>query len=785
MNFRSFCRLRSSLAVLFLAVVAAEAEMPLPNPNLAGASPEARTAIEAARKQVEDTKSADPATRADAFGKLGMIYLAERLLDAAEPCFANAQELQVDQMRWSYFLAVVQQKKGDLQAAAANLRRALRVREGNLPAALRLGFVLIETRDFTEAEALFRAALTNELGAPAGHAGLGKIALALGDPRRAIQELEDALAKQPQANALHLPLAQAYQAVGDTVAAQKHRTLAGSQEVLWPDPLLAQLDPLSKTPNPRVATKDPKVDALLRRVESTPNDPETRRQLAAALVQAGDLEAAQAQLEELVRRTPADARGWLELGSIKADRQRNVQAGIADVRKATELDPKLREAHQRLAQMLTSAGKFAEAVPLLRKAIDLDPSLTVARLQLTRTLLALEKFDEAQQTIDQLLQREPGNFEALLMRGRVLASSNQPDAARRDFERVASTGSATPNQRAEAHYNLGLIQHASNQAAAAKAEYEKALGLDPRHFASMAKLANLEAAGGDVSSAVDRYQRLVEANPDNAENRYRLAALLTRAGDQRGALAQYEILHASNPTAPEFAVSSAMLLAELGEGAKAIERLRKVLASLEDPELKQRILVAIAYAHTKMNQHNEALSQLKQAMTLGEVAEIRLELARSLARLDRLGEAIGEYDRYLKSRAQDELAHFERAMALVLASRFAEARDRLVEVTKTSSNITLTHLLARIYASAPDAKVRNGERAVQIASTVFEKERNPIHGETLALALAAAGRFPDALVLQRRLLAEAEAAKFDPRFIERVKKNLALFEKNQVGVNEW
>jgi tetratricopeptide (TPR) repeat protein len=787
MNALSACRLVSAscwMGLLTLVAGAAWAERPLLTPTLTGVRPEARTAIESARKEVADSKGKPVEARAEALGKLGMTYLSERLLDAAEPCFANAQELQPDQLRWSYFLAVVQQRKGDLAGAAQSLRVALRAREGNLPAALRLAGILVETKAYDEAEALYRAALPNPLGVAAAEAGLGRIALAKGDAKAAIPHLEAALKAQPQASGLRKTLAAAFAAAGDKARSQEQTAQAGDQDVVWPDPLLAQVELMVQAPAAR-ASNDPKIEGLRKAAAANPNDIEALRSLAGALVQAGDLEGAQTQYEELLRRAPRDARGYLELGSVKADRRRDPQAGIPDLRKAIEIDPRLREGHQRLAHMLITSGKPADAVVHLRKSIEIDPSLTVARLQLTRTLVLLERFDEARQEISQLLQREPGNFEALLMRGRVLAGANQPAEARKDFERVAAAGSATPTQRGEAHFNLGLMAQASNDIENAAVEYRKSIELDPMNSASLANLAAIEAATGALPESVAHYRRLVERMPDNVEARYRLATLLVKVGDRPAALEHFEVLYASNPNAAELAVSSSLLLAGAGQGPKAVDRLNKTLAAQKEVPLKQRVLSGLAQVHGILGKKDEAIAAYRQALAMGDVPGLRLDMARAMARFDRMGDAITEYDRYLKARPKDEEAHFERAMALIMAGRYLEARDRLVAVTATSTNLTLTHLLARLYASAPDPKVRNGQRAVQIAGTLFEKQRNPIHGETLALAMAAAGRFPDAIVLQKRLLLEAEQTKFDPRFIARVKTNLAHFEKNEIGVSEW
>lgn len=774
----------SAWLLLAPAVFAAVPATP-PKVDLSAVGPEARSAIEAAQAEVAALgQTGTVAARAESWGKLGMFYLKERLLDAAEPCFLAAQEIQQDQMRWSYYLAVVQQKKGDLKSAAESLKRALQVREGNLPIALRLAGVLADLGDTKGAEELYTSALQSPLGVAAGQAGLGRLALGRGDAKAAVAHYEKAIAAQPEANALHHQLSLALAAAGDLTRSRQEEALAGPRQVSWPDPLLAQLEFLNR-PAFRPAGEDPRIDTLRRAVETNKKDVAARRELGQALVETRDLPGAQEQYEEIVRLGRAEARDYLELGSVKADRQRDVTAGIPDLRKALELDPKLVTAHQRLAHMLTTLGKVEEANEHLQAALALEPNLLVVRLQLARNHFATGKLPEALAATNELLKLEPGNLEAILMRGRVLAGQNQPDAARKDFERVSTAGAAAPSQKAEALFNLGLIYQASNDLESAIAEYRRALDQDAFHLSSLAALGAILAGRGDVQGALPLFVRLAGRQPENLELKYRLAALQMQVGDTQAAQKLFEELYRAEPGVPEFIATSALLLAEIGQGDAGIARIEQALPTQKDAQIRQRLLAARARIESRAGKVDTAVASYRQALALAESPELRLELAQALALAERYPAAAQEYDVYLKARPQDEGTHFARAMVLIWAGRFGDARDRLVEITALSSNVPLTHLLARVLASAPDAKVRQGERAVQIATAVFEKERNPIHGETLAMALAAAGRFSDALTLQKRLLLEAEQAKFDAGFINRVQGNLARYEKGEVGVSDW
>ena len=66
--------------------------------------------------------------------------------------------------------------------------------------------------------------------------------------------------------------------------------------------------------------------------------------------------------------------------------------------------------------------------------------------------------------------------------------------------------------------------------------------------------------------------------------------------------------------------------------------------------------------------------------------------------------------------------------------------------------------LARLLASSPDRARRDGKRALDLATRVYEAAPTPVHGETLALALAELERCDEALTWMKRSVDEASRA---------------------------
>jgi hypothetical protein len=91
--------------------------------------------------------------------------------------------------------------------------------------------------------------------------------------------------------------------------------------------------------------------------------------------------------------------------------------------------------------------------------------------------------------------------------------------------------------------------------------------------------------------------------------------------------------------------------------------------------------------------------------------------------------------------------------------RYGEAArllEQAHEALPTSGHIA--HGLARLLAGCPDLSLRDGDRALDLASRVFEASQTISHAETVAMAFAEVGRCSDAAQWQLRAVEACEAA---------------------------
>ena len=152
------------------------------------------------------------------------------------------------------------------------------------------------------------------------------------------------------------------------------------------------------------------------------------------------------------------------------------------------------------------------------------------------------------------------------------------------------------------------------------------------------------------------------------------------------------------------------------------------------------------------------------------------ELLRVLLRLGRHDEAIAVLTKSRTVKPDDEDMVVGLAIQLAQKERFGEAVTLLDDANRQYPDRTATATtLARLLASSPDRSQRDGARALDLATRVYEMAPTPVHGETLALALAELERCDDALTWMKRAV-EAAGQAGDAEETTRLKNEMRKYE---------
>lgn len=436
----------SVLSVLaFLAPAAAQELVPVRFPDLAPlekAVAEQIGGLENDLRALLAEPKPDLGLLASIYSELGQVYHVYDLMAPAEDCYRNAEQLLPGDFRWPHLLAVVLQKEGRLDEAAAAWGRALEMEPDDVPALIHRGEILILQGKPEEAVPFLQKALKLDPKSTAAKAQLGQAALARRDFPEAVKHFEAALAESPEANRLHHPLAMAWRGQGDRAKAEEHLAKAGAVGVRPADPLVDGLQ--ERRTGERVHLIRGRVayragrpaDALAefkKAVEARPESVEGRINLGSALVLTGDRDGAIAQYREALRLDAENATAHFNLGLLLSERG-EVKDATDHMAKVVEKRPEDAEARRTLAKLLRDGGRADEALAEYAKAMELEPGDENARLGHAETFVRLGRYKEARQSLEESLRVLPASGRLSHGLARLLAAC--PDPSVRDGARA-------------------------------------------------------------------------------------------------------------------------------------------------------------------------------------------------------------------------------------------------------------------------------------------------------------------------------------------------------------
>jgi len=214
---------------------------------------------------------------------------------------------------------------------------------------------------------------------------------------------------------------------------------------------------------------------------------------------------------------------------------------------------------------------------------------------------------------------------------------------------------------AHVHYNLGYAYSALARPADAKAEYERAISLDPKMQSAYQNLG-LTLLKTDPASAVAPLQKAVELAPDQPEPKFLLGDAFERSGKLAEAIEQYRA--AEKLDSDNFDVHFQLARALLDSGHPA------------DAEPEFRVAVGLRPSD----------------------AEPHLGLAESLLRQKKTAAAAAEFASYLRGRPADRQARIEYATLLEQSGSYDDALAQLDQAAKRGpEDLGSLKLRAQVY----------------------------------------------------------------------------------------
>jgi len=412
----------------------------IPEPDVSGAEPLMRKAIGEARREVAKllrASGADPAVLAAAYGRLGALFVLTQVETQADACLRNAQTLQPQEFRWSYYAGYVAMMAGRTDRALDYLQAAKAINPNYPTLYLRLGKVRLDRGELTKArEALKKIADEPGLLVAANYY-LGQIDNLEHRYKDAVAHLQKALAADPGATGVHYPLAQAYRALGQNELARKH---LGQFEVRTPlarDPVLDQLQGAVKRSVPafekaiyavRQGDYETAATRFAEGLAVAPNNVAARVSYARVLYLIGKKDEAGKELAAALTADPNEVLANFLQGVLFQEEGRNTEAA-ASYRRTLELDPKQAGAYFYLANLDLAAGRYAQAARGYGAALAVDKDIPPARLlELVARSRAGESETGIVKALSNLSGEHPDDLQLRYALARLLAAAKDPRA---------------------------------------------------------------------------------------------------------------------------------------------------------------------------------------------------------------------------------------------------------------------------------------------------------------------------------------------------------------------
>lgn len=425
-------------------------------------------------------------------------------------------------------------------------------------------------------------------------------------------------------------------------------------------------------------------------------------------------------------------------------------AATACYRNARTLSPGEMKWHYYLGRILQEDGDLEAARKELEESLGVGAEYLPALYSLAEIEIELNRLEVAERYLEKILREFPNSASALALEGQIALS-------RQDWEPAVAALEAALAEIPAAdrlHYSLGLAYRGLGDLD--KAREHMALrgpvGVRPPDplMDELQTLAGGEAVHllrgrqayrlGRYPEAAEAFGAAVEASPESGRARVDLGAALGAMGETQAAVAELQTAIELNPESSEAHYNLGVLLARQGQPDAAVSHLRRA---------------------AELNPKDVA---------------IRVELAHTLRRYDRFDLALPFYQSALQVDPDSQEARVGLAECLVRLGRYGEAVGHLEEAYRLEpSNGQVTHALARFLAGSPELALRDGARALELATLVFRASPTGYHAETVAMALAETGRCSEAANWQRQVLTATEP-QGDSSRTEELRSALAIYE---------
>jgi predicted O-linked N-acetylglucosamine transferase (SPINDLY family) len=189
--------------------------------------------------------------------------------------------------------------------------------------------------------------------------------------------------------------------------------------------------------------------------------------------------------------------------------------------KAIEGHPKKPASYVNLANLFAAQDRYAESVERFRQGVALDPNSAQVHSGMGAALWRLGQDEDAKISLNRAVVLDPSDADALNNLANIDVHNGEFEAALDRYLQAKSMRHDWP----EIHHNLGFLYRKMERKEDAKAEFRRAVEINPEYAMALCKLGEIEAEDGEWDEAEEHLVAAEKLTDFDSETEFYFGAM--------------------------------------------------------------------------------------------------------------------------------------------------------------------------------------------------------------------------------------------------------------------